>query len=175
MNQPWTRCPDCGAFVPNINGPTHRYLGASPGCWALFGEVMTRELGDSRYGGDYYLMVDAYAVQHPGSPSPQSIQSVAIHLITLHAVFTGGVDPSSAVQVRQRASRHKRVFSWLEPPASLGAVTVADVHATTSPEEYHRCVKQWARSAWEAWAPHHATIHKWAALKRPWWWFWVRG
>lgn len=26
-------CPGCGALVPSSDGPTHPYLGASPGCW----------------------------------------------------------------------------------------------------------------------------------------------
>ena len=33
----------------------------------------------------HQLTVDAYAIQHPGKPSAQSIQSVCVHLISLYA------------------------------------------------------------------------------------------
>ncbi len=36
-------CPGCGALVPYTPGPTHRYISAPPQCWALFGEVQSRE------------------------------------------------------------------------------------------------------------------------------------
>ena len=88
-------CVGCGALVPEIEGPTHRYLGASPGCWAVYGEVLEKEYGDYlRYAPVHRLTVDAYAAQHPGVPSPQSIQSVAVHLIRLHLVLERGLRPS---------------------------------------------------------------------------------
>ena len=31
-----TSCPGCGALFPPQDGPTHRYIGASAACWALF-------------------------------------------------------------------------------------------------------------------------------------------
>jgi len=33
-------CPGCGALYPPSDGPTHRYLGASAGCFALFSWYM---------------------------------------------------------------------------------------------------------------------------------------
>lgn len=84
-------CVGCGALVPEIEGPTHRYLGAPPGCWAVYGEVLEKEYGDcSRYALNHRLTVDA--AQHPGVPSPQSIQSVAVHLIRLY--LERGLRPS---------------------------------------------------------------------------------
>ena len=35
-------CPGCGALVPDIDGPTHAYLGASAGCWAAWGAFQAR-------------------------------------------------------------------------------------------------------------------------------------
>jgi hypothetical protein len=37
-------CPDCGARLPEIDGPVHPYLGGSAACWAAFGELGAREL-----------------------------------------------------------------------------------------------------------------------------------
>jgi hypothetical protein len=156
-------CPGCGALVPESDGPAHRYIGASPGCWAVYGEVLAREYEDVRYGRVHRLTVDAYAAQHPGVPSPQSVQSVAVHLLALHAIFERGVPLPQAKQVLQEAVKRKREFRWLDPPGFLGEVTVLDVHAATDPEQHEVRVHQWARAVWQAWAEHHHTIRSWAA------------
>jgi hypothetical protein len=44
-------CVGCGAVVPDADGPAHRYFGASPGCWRLYGEVLGREYADYPVGG----------------------------------------------------------------------------------------------------------------------------
>jgi hypothetical protein len=45
------------------------------------------------------LLGDAYAAQHPGTPSPQAIQSVAVHLLALYAVLEKGVASEMALWV----------------------------------------------------------------------------
>ena len=159
-------CIGCGARVPDVDGPTHRYIGASPGCWALHGEVMAREYGDARFSGGQ-LTVDAYAAQHPGTPSPQSIQSVAVHLVSLHLQLERGYASRQAVDAIRRATGHKQAFAWLDPPPSPGALTIVDVHLVDDPAAYAEAVRRWARSVWQAWAPHHATVLRWAALVTP--------
>ena len=149
--------------MPEIEGPTHRYLGASPGCWAVYGEVLEKEYGDYlRYAPVHRLTVDAYAAQHPGVPSPQSIQSVAVHLIRLHLVLERGLRPERANAAMQwTVSRSKR-FVWLDPPVSLGEITILDVRDAKDPDEHIERVREWARLVWEAWAPHHETVRRWA-------------
>ena len=110
-------CPGCGALGPDVDGPTHRYIGASPGCWALYGEVLARAYGDVRYASGQ-AVVDAYAAQHPGTPSPQSIQSVAVHLIRLRLQLERGIDSADAVRAIQQATANKQHFTWLDPPPS---------------------------------------------------------
>ena len=83
-------CPDCGALTPDVDGPTHPYVGASVGCWAMYGEVLAKEYGEYRYPSVHRLTVDAYSVQHPGTPSRRSIQSVAVHLVSLYLVLERG-------------------------------------------------------------------------------------
>ena len=73
-------CIGCGALVPQQDGPTHRYMESSPGCWAIYCEVLAQEYSDIAFATAHRLTVDAYAVQHPGTPSPQSIQSIGVHL-----------------------------------------------------------------------------------------------
>ena len=64
---------------------------------------------------------------------------------------------------------HKRIvvrrpqFTWLTPPAQPGLMTVADVLTAEDADQHCRLVGQWGRQVWQAWAPHHATIHAWNA------------
>jgi hypothetical protein len=107
------------------------------------------------------LTVDAYAVQHPGRPSPQTIQSVAVHLIGLYRTFVLEEPPRVVTGAIQRAAE-LTTYHWLPPPQNMGAITVADVLSAGTPEEHARAVQEWARSAWEAWSTHHARVEAWA-------------
>lgn len=156
-----SKCPGCGALFEDIQGPTHRYLESSPGCWAAYGEVLVREYSDPAYYSIHRLTVDSYAVQHPGQPSPQSIQSVAVHLISLCLVLEHNLELQRATAAMQTAVKTKGRFVWLTPPASPGTVTVVDVRAAQDAEQHARIVRAWAESAWSAWSPHHATIRSW--------------
>jgi hypothetical protein len=160
---PLIACVGCGALVPDSSGATHRYIGASPGCWAIYGEVLAREYSDFRYVAAHHLTVDAYAAQHPGTPSPQSIQSVAVHLISLSLQLESGRQPPEVRAAMQRATTHRDQFVWLDPPPSLGAITVLDVLAVPDAESHCAIVRRWAESVWQAWAPHHATVRQWIA------------
>lgn len=159
-------CPGCGAFVPVVDGPgpTHEYMLASPGCWALFGEVSGRQYADARYRAGGLPMVDAYAVQHPGVPERRSSQSVWIDLVSLCLRLEHGLPDDVTIRLVQRLASEKREYAWLEPPASLGAVTVVDVHAATTAEEHVAAVRRRCESAWEAWAVHHEAIRRLAAM-----------
>ena len=158
-----TPCFGCGALVPETDGPTHGYLGASPGCWAVYGEVLAREYQDyALYAPVHRLTVDAYAAQHPGEPSPQSRQSVGVHLIRLCLQLERGLPHEKANDAMLRISAHSDRFLWLDPPSQPGEVTVLDVHRTTNPPDHMDAVRRWARSVWDAWSPHHATVRRWA-------------
>ena len=156
------KCPGCGALFAPHDGPTHRYMESSPACWAAFGEVLAREYSDAALLHVHRLSVDTYAAQHPGQPSRQSIQSVGLHLVRLCLTLERGVAPERANAAMLAAGRSKHMLTWLEPPASLGAVTVRDVAAARDGKEHAALVRRWVASAWIAWAPHHATIREWA-------------
>ena len=155
------RCFSCGGLVPRVDGPTHRYMESSPGCWHVYGEVLSREYSDRSFGALHRLTVDCYAVQHPGRPSAQAIQSVCVHLISLCLVIERRIDPGYATRAIRTAVRKKERFVWLTPPSSLGAITVADVQAVSTAAEHKMRVQAWAESAWSAWSMHHRTIHGW--------------
>lgn len=157
-------CIGCGATFPDGDGPVHRYMESSPGCWAAYGEILAREYSDPRYLSVHRLTVDSYAVQHPGRSSAQSIQSVALHLISLSLVLDHGVSPESATEALRRCSRSKDSFVWLDPPIHRGGITVADVRSADLPDTHIARVWDWARGAWAAWSPYHDTIGAWVGL-----------
>ena len=81
-------CVGCGALVPDVDGPILRYLdAASPGCWAIFGEILADDYGAFGYPDGHRLAVDAYAAQDPGRATPQTSQSVTVRLIRLGRVL----------------------------------------------------------------------------------------
>ncbi len=167
MNQELCSCPGCGALTPKVDGPTHRYIGASGGCWAAYGALAEKEAGDFRYARLHQLTVAAYCAQHPGTPSPQSIRSVAVHLVGLYLQLECGLYPEKLYAGRQRIAsfgkQGKLNLTRLEPPALPGEVTVLDVLDATNLIKHAELSRERAKSVWEAWADHHNTVRRWAA------------
>lgn len=168
MSDPtYETCPGCGALLPRSSGPTHRYIGASPACWGIF--TALANAGKPPLAPDPFtlLLTDAYAVQHPGTPSEQAIQSVAVHLLTLYGVLVRDLPPGQALWLRKRALRGKRDtrrerFYWLEPPAFAGSITVADIVQATTPATRTAQAKRYINSTWETWASvHKDTVVQW--------------
>lgn len=156
------RCYGCGALVADVTWPMHRYIGASPGCWAIYAEVVGGGLLlpiRSPYGA---LIVDAYAAQHPGVPGPQSTQSVWVHLIALQLVLEGGWPTSQLVRIRTAVGDRFPDLPWLEPPTFLGAVTFPDLdEASEGPLD--DLARAWVDGVWAAWAIHHDVVRTRAA------------
>ena len=126
-------CPGCQASLEPVEGPTHRYIGASPACWQIYTTLLAG--GYAVTGASMYwdLLVDAYAAQHPGEDSAQARQSVAVHLVTMWAVLRGGADIEKAIDIRVRVvSIGKKTggFEWLEPAPSSYPLTVAGLVST---------------------------------------------
>lgn len=158
-------CPGCGAIVPEVEGPTHRYIGASPGCWAAYGKLSEKEASDFRYMRSHQTTVDAYCAQHPGTPSPQAVRSVAVHLIGLHLQLERETSTErlyAGQRVASLGKEGKLDLAWLEPPSSLGGVTVLHMLGAEGPEEYGGLARGWAKAVWEAWSDHHETVRRWA-------------
>jgi hypothetical protein len=157
------KCWGCGALVEDRPGPApaHKYLGASPGCWAIYGEILAKEYGEYRYPQPTHrLTVDAYAVQHPGNPERRSIQSVNGHLVGLYLVLERSMNAPDATGALGTILVHAGKFTWLEPPVPNGRLTVLDVVGANALEEHARRVELWARDVWSVWAPHHAAVRE---------------
>ncbi len=160
-------CPDCGAWLPEFAGPTHRYIGASAACWAIYTNLNNGgepPLAPSPYNA---LLVDAYAAQHHGVPSNQAIQSVAVHLLTLYGVLGRGVTLEKTLWLRQRALREQKSskrgrFHWLTPPSFAGGLTVVDIVQAPSPAARSQKVREYVEQVWAIWSKEHlTTIIRW--------------
>lgn len=154
-------CPGCRAKFEKREGPTHPYIGASAACWAAYGDVLAREYGEYGYPAIHRLTVDAYAAQHPGIESRQSIQSVAVHLIGLYLWLECGL-PANEITRRIGEAVKRGGFHWLTPPEVLGSLTIQDVVQSANLDEHIIQVHAWARSVWDAWQVHAATVKRWA-------------
>ncbi|MDH5545481.1 MAG: DUF5946 family protein [Gammaproteobacteria bacterium] len=155
------KCFSCGGEYPDIEGPIHRYMTSSSGCWSVYGEVLAREYSNPDYFEVHRLTVDAYAVQHPGSTDRQSVQSVGVHLVRLCLFLEHGLTAENANNAMLEAGKYKHNFTWLEPPENMGRITAADVIKAKNVAEHKSIVREWAQSSWEAWSKHHNTIWAW--------------
>ena len=157
-----SRCSGCGLDLPIEDGPVHRYMKSTAACWAKYGELLAREYENPEYMAVHRLTVDTYAAQHPGAPSPQSIQSVAVHLISMYAVLELSMDQRSATALIQVCADNGR-FEWLMPPDRPYHLNVLHPLKAKSAAEHAAAVREWAQCTWEAWAAHHRQVRTWAA------------
>ncbi len=153
-------CVGCGGLVPDQDGPVHRYMTASPGCWRAYTELAANGWPPSPKAA---LAVDAYAVTHPGVRGPQSTPSVWIHLIALCLLLERGWALDQAVRIRRVAADAFDGWPWLEPPASMGEATVRDVDETIEAEGRDStaavaALERWVAAAWDAWSDDHVAV-----------------
>ena len=160
-------CPDCGVALPAVMTGGHAYLGASPSCWAAYGELLAREYQDPAYFAAHRLTVDAYCAQHPGRPERRAIQSINVHLAGLCVTIEHGARTDDARQVIARlVAQQAARFVWLDPPPDLGEVRVTDVLRAEDASAHHRATRRWAEAVWQAWAPHHRHVRALSAAAR---------
>lgn len=156
-------CPGCGArYAPLPHDETRRDIGASPACWAAFGELLARELQNAAYGRVHRHTVDVYSVQHPGPDERRQRQSVALHLIGLCQWLEHGLEAPRLNAITERLADADRPWPWLAPPAEF-EMSVPDVLVARDGAQHVRLVRRWAGATWQAWADHHELIRRWAA------------
>src|SRR6266536_812239 len=155
-------CPGCGLQLPLHGGPTHAYVGASPACWSLYGQL-PMAFGMTAVGDTVRrLVLDTYAVQHPGTPQMRSVQSVAVHAMGLCVLLErGGEERRVKPVLGRRPTRRAPALHWLEPPRPNGTLTVRGILGAEGAENYATAVKAWAADVWAAWEPHHNTVRRW--------------
>lgn len=154
------RCPDCGGRFPELDGPTHAYVGGSAGCWAAFGALGGRELQLGILGPDR-LSVHAYMVQHPGEPGRRQAQSVGIHLMVLGAVLECRMSVAAAVAAMPAWLGRRQDVPWLAPPGQPYAATIETLPLTADRTALEAAVSRWSEAVWSGWSEHHATVRRW--------------
>jgi hypothetical protein len=155
-------CPGCGVVLADPGNVAPPHAGSSPGCWAIYGDVLAREYGEWSYPPIHRLTLDTYGAQHPGERSPKSIQAMAVHLIALHLSLDRGIESKRIPAEIGRLMVDASELRWLEPPPSAGQRTVLDVAGAKDLREHSNRVEWWARSVWESWSDYHEVIRRWA-------------
>jgi hypothetical protein len=162
-------CSGCGAVLPlsQTGRPVHNYVDASASCWLVFSQLTG--LGEPMLAQRVTnsLIVDAYLCQHHGNPSPQAIQSVAVHLLALYGVLQVGLEPSQTLWIRQRATRPERKkitdrFYWLAPPDWINCPTLAQAIEQPTAEKRADEVEVYVLTVWQRWSDLHlSTLQLW--------------
>lgn len=169
---PTVPCTGCGGPVPDVPGVTHAYIVSSPGCWAVYGELLAERLSTlpaSETRGVQH--VDCYGAQHADGVDRdrRQRQSVAVHVLTLCLTLEHGFTAAQATRIRGRASRvvlpSLGLDDWpaLAAPEQRGPTTVADV-AAADDRDLPSVVARWGEDVWQAWSAQHGTVRKWARL-----------
>ena len=124
-----------------------------------FGQILAKEYGEYNYPElTHRLTVDTYAIQHPGQPSRQSIQSVNAHLISLYFLFVKNLSGKEATKKLGETLKKEPKFEWLEPPVPNGQKTVIDVLKATNQEEHKKQVREWSKDVWNCWNSKHGQV-----------------
>lgn len=171
------QCWGCGFTFPSIQEPSHRYGVASAGCWNTFNELLVQEANFFKgYPSIHRLTVDAYCVQHPPHFEIQkqlgiserfidaSIQSIAIHLIALYAIFEKKVELEKVAPLMDRVLSSGVIFKNLEAPSSFDVVAMVDIQKSDTAQQYSELVWRWGQESWAAWKKHHSQVHDWFKL-----------
>jgi len=153
-------CLGCGALVPDIDGPVHKYVPSSPGCWKTFGEVQVDEAQRFRYTPAHLVVVDAYMAQHPGDGSDRrDRQSVFVHLVGGCAALEHTALPAYTTKLLSRVIRHRQgQFPVLHRSHGPGPLTVLHMVGAADLVDYERRTREWATSVWNSWNEHHELI-----------------
>lgn len=158
------RCPGCRVALAALDGPAHRYIGASPACWAVYGRLMAGEppLTPNRTAP---LLVDAYAAQHPGEDSPQERQSAAVHLIVLHGAAHLELTAGDLVPLRVTAveeGRRRGGYPRLLPAPDSWEITIHSIAEAADQGTRDRLAGAYPSTVLESWSGSHGeTIAEW--------------
>ncbi|HTC85183.1 MAG TPA: DUF5946 family protein [Candidatus Acidoferrum sp.] len=152
-------CRQCGAIVPDIDGPIHVYVPSAPGCWAAFGELRADEM--LRFPGALgnNLVVDTYMAQHPGDGSDRrDRQSVFVHLTAICAVLERGRAPSGSPDVLRAVLAGRTDYPILTRAAGPGDLNLLHVAGAADAATHDTRALAWAASVWSSWAGQQPLI-----------------
>lgn len=154
-------------MLPAKEQPAHPYMTSSPACWEGYGALLAVQYTSPERMAFHQLIVDAYAVQHPGGGDRRAVQSVGIHLMTLAMFLEDGVDPGLGTRLH-RGMVERPVFDRLYRPVALPAERLSWRHVPLDgPAEVAKArAYEWAHAAWGEWEPQHAVVRGWLRTSR---------
>jgi len=147
-------CADCGAKI----------TGGTTACRAVFHEFGLRAIDRTIDRASHWMLVDAYALQHP-EPYCHSAKSLAAHLTGLCCALEHDRDQKLRATL-QRWLNGTPALEKPEVPVARGRLTIADVHRVADSPDEKRVLQEWARSVWDAWSDHHETARRWIRTAR---------
>jgi hypothetical protein len=153
-------CSGCGAVVPDIDGPVHKYVPSSPGCWKTFGELQADEAQRFGYPLAHRVVVDTYMTQHPGDGSDRrDRQSVFVHLVGLCAFLEHSLGHPYATRLLGQVIRRRAgEFPILLRTHGPGSLTVLHMVGAADRDDYESRAREWAAAVWDSWGAQHELI-----------------
>ena len=159
-------CFSCGgSFDDTPDGPVHAYMHSSPGCWVSYGQLLEHEYSEpALFASCHRLTVDAYALQHPGSPGDlRAVQPVWLPATSLWLIFRDEADHEFATNALKALTGRTPTRLPVAPPRF--SMTHADI-VERPLLEHSRCVAEWARAALREWSELHGEIARLAKFIR---------
>lgn len=151
-------CVACGYnAAPLVGGAAHVYMGPSPECWALYGEILVRKYSDVDYARAHRLMTDAYCAQHSVGEDRRARKSLHIHLAALMLHFEDGCSQQDVVQFLKSAAGSED-FPPLAAPAPKGRLTIERIHVASNADEHWAAVQVYGAAAPAARRVHHSVM-----------------
>lgn len=151
-------CPGCGVRLPAAYASGTARFNASNACWARFGELTAYTMTRPRDQFIHQLAVDAYGAQHLSATA--SAITGAFSLIGLFLACERGYSGLAIQRVHTQLARRAKAWPRVQPPPSVGALTVADVLAAQPGRERDEAIRAWNRAVWLAWAEEHARVRE---------------
>jgi Family of unknown function (DUF5946) len=148
-------CPACGLTLPDVPGPGHDYITASPACWARFNDSMALHYQDRAFWPAHGLLVDAYMVQHSTGDDPRARRSAVIHLAALHALLALRWPEPRVIALRGRLAKSSLPEP---PPRRRPSRTIADVATDAGPERHLASVMTYAHAVLTDYAADLAAV-----------------
>jgi len=146
----------CGVTLPKVKTDTHRYIPATPECWALFNQVLARDYSDQiLFDAAHRITVDAYAAQHAENHPAKSLMT---HLVGLHAIFDLGLSSQAAGACLKSFVEGRSTFPELSPPQGQNRMTIEDLVAAKDCDTHISIARNWAFEVWQSWSEHHEFI-----------------
>jgi hypothetical protein len=159
MSDQTVSCPQCGAVVPDSDGPVHSYVPSAPGCWKVFGDGRADAALRFGYSPAHGVVVDAYIAQHPGDGRDRrDRQSMFVHLAGLRAWLELGLPPAQAMNVLRLVLRGHDDFPVLNRDYGPGEFTILNLVGASDEEEHMRRARAWGSAVWASWSQHHRLI-----------------